>query len=176
MTEGFAWVVCEFAIITHKGVVTQQKTAEGYSKIHSINTESQREYLYESAINHARSKYLYSINKPSPTDCDFAVVNSGFKRVTKTKEGFNRPLPTRRRISLKAKHRAEQRVLIKADEIREDKNKMVTQKEKQKMYKEPKIYKEPKSSRVKRIAQEFSALTPKEKKELINILSKSTKK
>jgi hypothetical protein len=134
MTNGYCWVVGEFAIIDRRGKVTQQQTVSGYSRIEPINSENQREYLYENAVNHARSKYLYGLHKDSSTDTDFAIVDSGFKIVIETKTGFRKPKDSTRTISKKAKRRAEERVLLKADEKREDKSKMTTKKQEEKMY------------------------------------------
>lgn len=166
MTNGYAWIVGEFALIGKRERILIQQTVSGYSKIEPMNSDIQKEILYEHAVNHARSKFLYDNHKPSDENVDFAIIEYGFKKTYKGKDGFNITKSTKLKLKKSARNRAEQRVLIQADEKREDKSKMVTERDKQKMYKEPK------GSRVKRITQEFSALTPKEKKELIKILSK----
>ena len=162
--KGFCYVTGEFALVNKSGKIIQQMQVSGYSKIDNINTDAQREYLYETAVQHARSKFLHNINKPSDADVDWAIIDYGFKRIKETPEGFNRPYETDKTISKKNRNKAEERVFINVENKRNDKNMETTRTEQKKMYK--------KESRVQNIAREFKALTPKERKELIKILQK----
>jgi len=134
MTNGFAWVIGEFALTNSKGNVIRQRTVTGYSTIESMNTNTQRELLYENAVNHARSKFLYDAHKNSDTETNWYITDYGFKRVSKIDGQYVKPKDSKRKLTKKQRNRAEDRVNIKTIEKREDKTKMVKEKDKNKMY------------------------------------------
>lgn len=126
--RGFAFVICEFALIGRRGQIHDQRTVSGYSKITSLNSESQREMAYENAVQHARSKYLYNLHKPSDEDVDFAVVEYGFKtEYHKNKQ--RRFSDSEKRITSKKRGQINIKVLEKADKKRNDEHIVVKKKD-----------------------------------------------
>lgn len=126
MTYGNAYVVAEFVLIDRRGKISQQKSVTGYSHIGAVNTESQKEVLYENALNHARSKYLASVHKPTDTETDFAVVNSGFKTYTLDNGEYTRPKLSKMNLRAKDRHKVEERFIINTENKIRELDKMQT--------------------------------------------------
>lgn len=136
MVKGNAYVVAEFVLINRNGRYTNQETVTGYSKISDMNTESQREILFENALNHARSKFLKMNNKDSTDDTDFSIVDSGFKvEYIRKKDNYRELHPSKRKLSTKKQYEIGKMLLEKVDVRRDDKDKQQTREEYNKMFK-----------------------------------------
>lgn len=138
MTRGYAYVVGEFVLVNKRGVISNQRTVSGYSRIGPLNTQIQREMAYENAVKHARSKYLYALHKPSDEDVDWAIVDSGFN-VEYIEKGERKFRKSDRIVKARERQKVNTRILEYYDRKREDEDKTIKRSDVNKMYaKEPK--------------------------------------
>lgn len=138
MARGYVSALCEFYTYSKSGARTNKQKVYGFSHVDDINTETQREFLLQNAIQHGASKYLYANKMRSGDEYNYVFLYSRIHKTqddrarTRREKIQHRPLnmtPQNKRkvhktvlVQYKEKHADKKYAVTKAEDTRARKN------------------------------------------------------